>query len=240
MEFRLPSWNSPSVSTSLWDRPSHGNSSPSAKVKQRTWCILSDLFSFSSSQVSSTLARIPLVWSLLYTCNVRTHKTQSNLFFFCALETMRLTMPQLSANHLGEPKVRWSSGLAQQEYFFTFTDLTLSVEKLTDRAKNSPLDNEGWKVFMAPPVAEFTNFSKDVSSLFEQSNNPVRQNTIFTFIVTMESGSDYLTALHTLHIDCNNFECNNITLRCNYRLTITHVEPKRNFCSAIKFSSTNP
>jgi len=132
---------------------------------------------------------------------------------------MRLTipLPTTFCDHPGEPKVRWSNWLAQLDNFFTLTDLTLSAgDKLTDRAKNaylsSLLGNEGSRILMAHPVAAtastatFAQFSTDVQALFERPTNPVRAEYEFRSRRqgATESVTDYLTALRTLHIDCDN------------------------------------
>ena len=73
---------------------------------------------------------------------------------------LRLQVPLLSTflDLPGEPRVRWSSWIAQLENFFALTNLTLPENNaLSDRAKNAYLatllGSEGSCILMANPAA---------------------------------------------------------------------------------------
>ena len=101
-------------------------------------------------------------------------------------------------------------------HFFVLTNLTLSDgNALTDAAKNaylaSLLGTEGSRILLAHPVAtqaatlSYDAFSQAVGQLFERSTNPVRAEFEFRSRKqgACETIAEYLTALHTLHTDCN-------------------------------------
>ena len=132
-----------------------------------------------------------------------------------AQQPVKLQFPLLPRffENPGDSRTRWLHWKAQLDNFFVLTNLTLPGDNaLTDAAKNaSLLDSEGSRILMAHPVATqasamtYDAFSQAVGLLFERPTNPVRAE--FEFRSRKQGASEtvaeYLTALRTLHVDCN-------------------------------------
>ena len=131
------------------------------------------------------------------------------------LPKLQIPLPPRFLEHPGDPRVRWSHWMAQLNNFFTLTNLTLPTDSsLSDEAKNAYLATllgcEGSRIFMAHPIAtqastlDYDTFAKEVGGLFERPNNTVRADYDFRSRKqgATETVTDYITALRTLHIDC--------------------------------------